>query len=83
ILGRDDPKDVFDLYTMYAAVSIDWQSIMSAAARKCALESEFLEYRLASFPLHLFDLLTVTDQAFLDEIKKHYRETVKHILSSG
>jgi predicted nucleotidyltransferase component of viral defense system len=83
ILGRDDPKDVFDLYAIYATASIGWQSIMSAAAKKCALESECLEYRLASFPLHLFELLTVTDQAFLDEIKKHYREMVRHIISSG
>ena len=83
ILGRDDPKDVFDLYTMYTAASINWQSIMTAAARKCALEREILEYRLASFPLHLLDLLAVTDQSFLAEIKGHYREMVEHIVPAG
>ncbi|MCF8104036.1 MAG: nucleotidyl transferase AbiEii/AbiGii toxin family protein [Desulfohalobiaceae bacterium] len=82
ILGRDDPKDIFDLYTIYAAANIDWQTTMSAAARKCALDMETLEYRLASFPLKLLDLLSVTDLGFIDEIKGNYKRMVKHIAAA-
>lgn len=59
ILGRDEPKDVFDLYTLYCDAGLDWETVLSAAGKKCALELELLEYRLNAFPLHLVDLLPV------------------------
>lgn len=53
VLGRDEPKDVFDLYTLFCHAGLDWGSVLSASRKKCAFEREVLEYRLNSFPVRL------------------------------
>lgn len=80
ILGRDDPKDVFDLYTIFEKGKIDWKKGISASAKKCLLDPEVLEFRLSSFPLELLDLLAVADPATLTEMKQGYPGMVEHIL---
>ena len=50
IIGRDDPKDMFDLYTIFKKGKLDWKIAITAAAKKCVLDPEVLEYRLSSFP---------------------------------
>lgn len=82
LIGRDDPKDVFDLYTMYSAGRVDWKTVLSAAARKCTLEGEILEYRLKSFPLELLKLLNVRDASFLRAIQTAYSSMVQDILDN-
>ena len=61
IIGRDDPKDVYDLYTIFKKGELDWKIVITAATKKCVLDPEVLEYRLSSFPLELVDLLKVVD----------------------
>jgi len=72
VIGRDEPKDVFDLYVIYAKMDIDWAVTIEAARKKCVLDGEELEYRLSSFPLHLLDLLPVIDQEYISEMKSKY-----------
>ncbi|MFO7800786.1 MAG: nucleotidyl transferase AbiEii/AbiGii toxin family protein, partial [Desulfovermiculus sp.] len=72
VIGRDEPKDVFDLYVIYAKMDIDWAVTIEAARKKCVLDGEELEYRLSSFPLHLLDLLPVIDQEYISEMKSNY-----------
>lgn len=72
ILGRDDPKDVFDLYTLFREAELDWAKVITAAMKKCVVDHEVFEYRLSSFPLDLLDLLHVPDQASIEEMKQHY-----------
>lgn len=74
VLGRDEPKDVFDLYTLFCHAALDWTQILAASGKKCALEMEVLQYRLNSFPLHLVDLLPVLSEAFISDFKKGYKE---------
>lgn len=80
IIGRDDPKDMFDLYTIFKKGKIDWKTVITAAAKKCVLDPEVLEYRLSSFPLELLDLLAVVDPTTVGEMKKGYPRMVEHIL---
>jgi len=79
-IGRDDPKDIFDLYTIFKEGQIDWKTVITVAAKKCVLDPEVLEYRLSSFPLDLLDLLAVVDQATVTEMKQGYSHMVEHIL---
>lgn len=72
VLGRDDPKDVFDLYTIFQTARIDWSVVISAADKKCVLDYEMLEYRLSAFPLDLLDLLHLKNKDFLAEMKQNY-----------
>jgi len=80
IIGRDDPKDMFDLYTIFKKGKIDWKTVNTAAAKKCVLDPEVLEYRLLSFPLELLDLLAVVDPTTVSEMKEGYLRMVEHIL---
>lgn len=72
VLGRDEPKDVFDLYTLFCHAGLDWGSVLSASRKKCAFEREVLEYRLNSFPVRLVDLLPVLSQSFVTDFKRGY-----------
>ena len=80
IIGRDEPKDMFDLYTIFKKGKIDWHEGISASAKKCALDSEVLEFRLSSFPLELLDLLAVVDPTTVTEMKHGYSKMVEYIL---
>jgi predicted nucleotidyltransferase component of viral defense system len=80
IIGRDDPKDMFDLYTIFKKGKIDWKTVITAAAKKCVLDPEVLEYRLSSFPVELLDLLAVVDPTTVSEMKQEYPRMVEHIL---
>ena len=80
VIGRDEPKDVFDLYVIYAKMDIDWAVTIEAARKKCVLDGEELEYRLSSFPLHLLDLLPVIDQAYVSEMRSSYETFVAELI---
>lgn len=80
IIGRDDPKDMFDLYTIFKMGKLDWKIAITAAAKKCVLDPEVLEYRLSSFPLELLDLLAVVDPTTVSEMKQGYLYMLEHIL---
>lgn len=82
VLGRDDPKDVFDLHTIFKNTTLRWSDVMAEAGKKCALDPEALYFRLASFPLNLLDLLHVPDKKVLDGCKREYLELVKAIRES-
>ena len=79
VLGRDEPKDVFDLYTLFCNARMDWGTVLTASAKKCALDKEVFEYRLNSFPVDLVDLLPVLDHSFASDFKKGYARMVKAV----
>ncbi|MBN1906377.1 MAG: nucleotidyl transferase AbiEii/AbiGii toxin family protein [Deltaproteobacteria bacterium] len=79
IIGRDDPKDMFDLYTIYIKEEIDWKTVIEAASKKCVIDPETVEYRLSTFPLELLDLLKVVDPELINDMKNNYTGMVKHI----
>jgi hypothetical protein len=80
IIGRDDPKDMFNLFTIFENGEINWETGITAAAKKCVLDPEVLEYRLSSFPLELLDLLAVVNPTTVIEMKKGYSRMIEHIL---
>lgn len=82
IIGRDDPKDMFDLYTIYVKEKIDWETVIQAATKKCVIDPEVIEYRLSSFPLELLDMLNVTDPESINDMKKNYIRMIKHVMSA-
>ena len=82
VLGRDDPKDVFDLYTLFRSSNVNWSVITSAAERKCSFDIEELRFRLKSFPLYLLEMLQVTDSEFVSELQRDYQLLTNCILSS-
>lgn len=80
LMGRDDPKDVFDLYTIFRTSKRNWPAILSAAEKKCAFDMEALRFRLESFPLSLVSMLQVTDAGFVSDLQRDYRLLIDCIL---
>ena len=79
VLGRDDPKDIFDLYAINIRHAPDWPVILDYAARKCAFDPETLRFRLNSFPLELIDMVHAVDTGFVERIKQEYDRMVRDI----
>ncbi len=80
ILGRDEPKDVFDLYTVYRHEPQDWQRILSEANKKCVIDPEMLKLRFNSFPLDLVEHLHVMNRDVLMRFKQDYPKLVREII---
>jgi hypothetical protein len=81
VLGRDDPKDVFDLYVLFREHSLDWKAAVRAASGKCVVDSETLEFRLRSFPAGLLDSLAGVDPVYLEELRRDYGDMVRVVMS--
>jgi predicted nucleotidyltransferase component of viral defense system len=79
ILGRDDPKDMFDLYTIFKNEKLEWNTAIKAATKKCLIDPEILEYRLSTFPLELLDLLKVENLELIEEMKKGYSDMAEYL----
>lgn len=81
VLGRDEAKDVFDLYLISKCISVDWTAVIAGARKKAIVDLEELERRLREFPLQLLDQLPVSDDEFVNEIKSRYGSFVDAIVT--
>lgn len=82
VLSRDEPKDVFDICTIFILEKLDFPDIFNAGNKKCVLEKETLEFRLKSFPIQLFDMLPVIDTEFFNIMKISYTSIIGEIIDS-
>jgi len=57
IVGRDEGKDVFDLFFIAINEAFSWKEILHIANKKATVEKEVLIERLSSFPLNWLDNL--------------------------
>lgn len=81
ILGRDDPKDVFDVYIIHRHQAVQWPLVLEDAAKKCAFDPETLMFRLNAFPLQLLDDLHVVNPSLVSEMKQNYHAMVLAVLA--
>ena len=51
IVGRDEPKDVFDIVTIATNFSFNWQKIFNHAKEKAMINEIDVEQRLFTFPV--------------------------------
>lgn len=51
IIGRDEEKDFFDLFSLAKNEAFNWQDILKISHKKSIFEKEILIYRIESFPL--------------------------------
>lgn len=83
IIGRDEPKDVFDIFLLSTITEFNWNDIAEIARKKELFEYDILEYRLKTFPLVLLDKLILKDQSFISIIKTNYNLMVDDIICGG
>lgn len=55
LMGRDEPKDVFDIITLAERYSFNWQDAFHWAKQKAAINELEVENRLSTFSLTFFD----------------------------
>ena len=65
IIGRDNPKDIFDIYLISQNCTFNWSDILDNAKEKLHFQKEDLLYRLQSFPISLLKKLKTTDELVL------------------
>lgn len=79
VIGRDNPKDIFDIYLIWRYYKFDWIQIVKSTHEKASFSDEELIVRLKSFPRSLLDEIILVDKHFLDDFDKEYPKLVDEI----
>lgn len=79
IIGRDSPKDIFDIYLISKFYSFSWDEILNSAHEKAGFRDEDLIVRLKSFPMQLLNNINIIDKSFLDNIKDDFPVIIEEI----
>lgn len=72
VIGRDNAKDIFDIYLIDKFYDIDWQKILEVAHQKAGFSDDDLIIRLKTFPTSLLNGILLVDKSFLDDFIKEY-----------
>jgi predicted nucleotidyltransferase component of viral defense system len=72
VIGRDNPKDIFDIYLICRFYDFDWKEILGAAQKKSGFMYEDLIVRLKSFPFSLLKTIRIVDDKFLDNFENEF-----------
>jgi hypothetical protein len=83
VIGRDNPKDIFDIYLIWKNTSFSWQDILVKASEKLCFQKEDLIYRLQLFPVPLLKKLNTTDEHFLDNFEADFNTLIQEIEADG
>ena len=79
VVGRDNPKDIFDIYLINTLYEIDWKIILDIAHEKAGFASEDLLVRLKTFPVLLLNNINLVDKNFLDNFNDEYPKIIEKI----
>lgn len=79
VIGRDNPKDIFDIYLIWKLYEIKWGEILDVAHQKAIFSNEELIIRLKSFPKELFEKIKITDDAFLENFENDLLKIIDEI----
>jgi predicted nucleotidyltransferase component of viral defense system len=79
IIGRDNPKDVFDLYLIDRYYSMDWSEIIASAQEKSFFATDDLVVRLRSFPRGLLQNIQLIDKDFLGHFDDDFDRLIAKI----
>jgi len=79
VMGRDNPKDIFDIYLLDKFTDFDFQEILTVAHEKAGFSNDDLIIRLKTFPLLLLKSIVLKDLSFLDDFHKEYKQLIKNI----
>lgn len=79
IIGRDNAKDVFDVFLIASFYEVKWSHILEIAHKKAAFSNDDLIIRLKTFPTSLLKNILLLDKVFLDNFENNYQSLVKKI----
>ncbi len=80
VMGRDNPKDIFDIYLISKFKKINWNEMIEFAQKKMFFNKEDFVYRLKSFPVELLKSIKLIDKEFLNNFKVEFNKTIETII---
>lgn len=80
VIGRDNPKDIFDIYLIHKFYKFDWKDIVHSAHKKAGFSDEELIIRLKSFPKKLLEEIKVIDNTFLNDFDIEHSKIIDKII---
>jgi len=79
VVGRDNPKDIFDIYLLDKFADYDFKHIVDIAHQKAGFENNDLIIRLKTFPIVLLKNISLIDTSFLNDFDKEYKMLIEKI----
>ena len=79
VIGRDNPKDIFDIYLINKYYVIDWKEILDSAQEKSVFSIDDLIVRLRSFPHRLLKSINLIEDDFLDSFEDEFLDVIEKI----
>lgn len=83
VVGRDNPKDIFDVLLIYTYYDLSWPDILEAAHKKAGFSNEDLIIRLKTFPKPMLDQIKCIDCSFLDSFDTDIADIIEIVLTGG
>ena len=72
VIGRDNPKDIFDIFLLDTFYDFDYVEILKIAHKKACFNNDDLIIRLKTFPIMLLKNILLVDASFLDDFEEKY-----------
>ncbi len=82
VIGRDNPKDVFDIVLINTFYHFSWVEILKAAHEKAGFANEDLVVRLKSFPKEMLGQIKCIDCSFLENFDSAIEKIIQAIVES-
>jgi predicted nucleotidyltransferase component of viral defense system len=79
VIGRDNPKDIFDIYLISKFYTFSWEDILNSAHEKAGFNNEDLIIRLKSFPVNLLERVNIIDTNFLNNFEDEFMTIIEDI----
>ena len=79
VMGRDSPKDIFDIYLIAKFYTFSWKDILRSAHKKAYFSDEELIIRLKAFPSELLKNIKLIDKNFLDNFDEEFKRVINDI----
>ena len=81
VMGRDNAKDIFDIYLINKYYTINWIEIIGIAHKKADFNNDDLIIRLKTFPTILIRQINMIEPHFLDNFENEYNNIINEIES--
>jgi len=79
VMGRDNPKDIFDIFLICKFYTFNWEEMLQWAHQKAGFCNEELIIRLKTFPKDLLNELKIIDKTFMDDFDIYFLKIIKDI----
>jgi hypothetical protein len=83
IIGRDEPKDIYDLIYLSINFDFNWKEVFQEAKEKAIINEIDIIERLSSFPIQLFNQVNWTNENFLKQDLHSILQTIIFDFTSG